>query len=86
MGVARNAWIVCNNMQKYLKYMYLTAVIVNIALNYILIPQLGAYGAALASLITQICTSIIIPVFIPDMRPNVILIGQAFLLKGFKKA
>jgi O-antigen/teichoic acid export membrane protein len=84
LGVARNAWIVCENKQKYLKYMYLSAVFINIILNYFMIPLWGASGAAAASLITQICTSIVLPCFIKDMRPNVKLMLQAFLLKNIK--
>lgn len=84
LGVARNAWIVCENRQKYLKYMYLSAAVLNIILNSLMIPRWGASGAAMASLITQICTSLILPCFWKDMRPNVKLMIEAFLLKGIK--
>lgn len=80
LGVARNAWIVSENKQKYLKYIYLCAVIINIGLNAVFIPINGASGAALASLITQIFTSIILPLFIKEMRENVKLIFKAILL------
>ncbi len=82
LGVARNAWVVCENCQKYLKYMYIGAAIINLALNLILIPQMGTSGAALTSLITQIFTSIILPMFFKDMRRNSILILEAIMLKG----
>ena len=81
-GVARNAWMVCNGKQKYLKFMYIGAAIINVGLNLIFIPFLGATGAALASLITQICTSIVLPFFIKDLRPNAILMLQAIFLIG----
>jgi O-antigen/teichoic acid export membrane protein len=84
LGVARNAWIVCENKQKYLKYMYLSATFINIILNYFMIPLWGANGAAFASLITQVCTSLILPCFWKDMRPNVKLMIDAFLLRGIK--
>lgn len=84
LGVARNAWIVCMNKQKYLKYMYLSAAFINIGLNYIMIPLWGASGAALASLLTEFCTSLILPCFWDDMRPNVKLMVDAFLLRGVK--
>ena len=84
LGVARNAWIVCEDKQKYLKYMYLSAAIINIILNYVMIPVWGASGAAAASLITQICTSIILPCFIRELRPNVRLMLQAFFLRNIK--
>lgn len=81
LGVARSAWMVCNDKQKYLKYMYIPAIIINMGLNYLMIPGMGATGAALASLITQIFTSIILPLFIKDLRPNAKLMLEAILLK-----
>ena len=85
LGVARNAWIVCEGKQKYLKYMYGIAAITNIFLNFILIPVWGASGAALASLITQLLTSIGLPLLIREMRPNAMLMINAILLKGMLK-
>lgn len=82
LGVARNAWIVCEGKQKYLKYMYLSAAIINVVLNVVFIPILGASGAALASLITQIFTSIILPFFFKGMRRNSILMLQAVSFRG----
>lgn len=84
LGVARNAWIVCENKQKYLKYMYFSAAIINVVLNIMFIPRWGAVGAAVASLFTQIMTSMVVPCFIREMRPNVKLMIQAFFLKNIK--
>ena len=84
LGVARNAWIVCKNNQKYLKHMYFTAAVMNVILNLLFIPAWGASGAAFASLLTQILTSIVLPCFIKDMRPNVKLMLDAFMLKGIR--
>lgn len=81
LGVARNAWIVSEGKQRYLKYMYLTAAVINVILNCLFIPMTGAAGAATASLITQIFTSIILPIFIKEMRPNAKLMVEAILLK-----
>lgn len=84
LGVARNAWVVCENQQKYLKYMYMAAAVINVLLNFVLIPSMGASGAALASLITQICTCMILPCFVKGMRGNVKLMIDAFLLRGLR--
>lgn len=81
LGVARNAWIICEGKQKYLKYMYGCAAILNIVLNFMMIPLLGAIGAALASVITQVCTSIILPMLNKEMRPNAKLMLDAIRLK-----
>ena len=80
LGVARNAWIVCEEKQKYLKYLYIVAAIMNVILNFIMIPFWGAAGAASASLITQIFTSIVLPLFIKGMKRNSILMLQAIVL------
>lgn len=84
LGVARNAWIVSEGHHKYLKYMYGLAAVLNVVLNLALIPVMGAVGAALASLVTQICTSILLPMCFKDMRPNARLMLQAMMLKGLK--
>ena len=82
LGVARGSWMVCNNKQKYIKYMYVPAIIINLCLNYFLIPIWGPSGAAFASLVTQICTSMILPLFIKDLRPNAKLMFEAIIFKG----
>lgn len=82
LGVARNAWIVSEGKQRYLKYMYLSAAMLNVVLNLVFIPKMGAAGAALASLITQIFTSIILPSFFRELRPNAKLMIEAILLKN----
>lgn len=81
LGVARNAWIVCMNRQKYLKYIYISAAIANVILNCIFIPIWGASGAAVASLASQIITTLVVPFFIKDMRENSIMIVKAILFK-----
>ena len=84
LGVARNAWIVSEGKQKYLKYMYCGAAVINVVLNYHLIPIAGASGAAAASLITQICTSLVLPMCFKEMRPNAMLMIDGILLRKIK--
>jgi O-antigen/teichoic acid export membrane protein len=82
LGVARNAWVVSEGKQKYLKNIYFFAAIMNVILNFALIPSLGGQGAAIASLITQIFTSIILPFMMKELRPNAVLMLDAIRLKG----
>ena len=84
LGVARNAWLVCKQRQKYLKYIYVLAIVLNISLNIVFIPRWGASGAAFASLVTQIGTSIVLPFLIPGLRDNAKLMLEAICLKGVK--
>lgn len=81
LGVARNAWIVCEGKQKYLKYIYSCAAIMNVLINLLLIPRWGASGAAMASLMTEICASVVFPCFVKSLKKNVELIIQSVLLK-----
>lgn len=81
LGVARGAWVVCENKQKYLIWIYLSAALSNVVLNLLLIPPLGACGAALASCAAQVVT-IAVPFLMPPLRPNAILMAEAIALKG----
>lgn len=85
LGVARNAWVVCENKQKYLKNIYAAAAISNVVLNIVFIPLFGATGAAIASLIAQIITTIVVPFFIKDMRKNSIMMVEAIFFSGLKR-
>lgn len=81
LGVARDAWIVCERKQKYLKYLYLGSAFLNVILNYTLIPLWSVNGAAIASLLTQMSTIFVFPLMFRELRPNVKLIWDAILLK-----
>lgn len=83
-GVARNAWIVCENKQKYLKYVYFSAAVVNVVLNLFFIPLWGAVGAAIASLVAQIVTTLVVPFFIKALRRNSVMMIEAIFFKGIK--
>lgn len=84
LGVARNAWIVCEDKQKYLKYIYISSALLNVVLNFVFIPVWGATGAAVASLVTQVVTTLVVPFFIKDIRRNSILMIEAIIFKGIK--
>lgn len=68
LGSVRNIWILAENKQKYLWIINLSGALANVALNYILIPIMGIMGAALASLVTQIFTNVIIGFIIRPIR------------------
>jgi len=81
LSSARDAWIICEHQQKYLKYLYFSAAVINVVLNYALIPVLGPSGAALASLLTQASTVVVLPLLIKPLRPNARLMLDAVLLR-----
>lgn len=85
LGVARNAWVVGKDKQKYLVWIYMSAALSNVLFNIWLIPIWGASGAALASLIAQIVTVMVAPFFIKPLKRNSVLMLEAIALKGLKK-
>lgn len=81
-GVARNAWVICQSVQKYLIVLYSAAAFLNVFLNVLLIPKYGAVGASIASLLAQISTTMIVPFFIKAFRRNSVLILESIVLKN----
>ena len=74
-GAIRNIWILAEGKQKYLWLINLLGAIANVLLNFLLIPSFGINGAAVASLITQLFTNVIIGWIIkPISRNNVIML------------
>ena len=70
LGPIRNIWILAENKQKYLWIINLFGAATNVVLNAILIPSMGVMGAALASLITQIFTNVIVGFIMKPIRYN----------------
>ena len=70
LGSVRNIWILANDKQKYLWVINICGASANVVLNFALIPLLGIYGAAIASLVTQFFTNVIVGYIIRPIRPN----------------
>lgn len=77
-GSVRNIWLLAVKKQKYLWMINLSGALANVVLNLILIPYMGIMGAALASLITQIFTNVIIGYIIVPIRENNRLMMRSF--------
>ena len=69
-GGAKDVWILAEGKQKYLIYLNMGGVIANIVLNLLLIPPFGPEGAAIASLVTQIFTNLVMGAIIKPLRRN----------------
>lgn len=80
IGTARGIWIISENKNKYVKYYLACGVVVNLILNYLLIPIIGITGASVATLITQIVTSMIAPVLFKGTRIHTKYVLQSFAL------
>ena len=70
LGAVRNVWILVESKEKYLWVINLTGAIANVILNLLFIPLWGTCGAALASLITQIFTNVVLGFIIKPIRQN----------------
>ena len=81
LGAARDVWILSEGKQKYLPLINLSGALANVVLNGLMIPFWGVNGAAIASLITQIFTNVIIGWIIKPIRPCNKLMLQSLDLK-----
>lgn len=52
LGVANGKWIIAENLQVFKMYIIVAASIINIILNFLLIPEFGLKGAAISTLIS----------------------------------
>ncbi len=81
LAVARSTWLVCEGLNRYSELFPIWGVAVNLALNALLIPPLGATGAAAATLATQIVVTMAAPLVYKATRPSVQHMVQAFFAR-----
>ena len=77
-NAVRNVWILAEDKQKHLTKINVIGALANVALNVCLIPVLGGIGAAIASIISQFFTNVIIGFAYKPIRRNSYL-----MLKGW---
>lgn len=85
MGATNNIYLLCEGKNKFVQWISIIGALVNVIMNYLMIPKWGIRGAALATLLTQIITNLIVPLLFKDIRVLVKYIAEAFLLKGVFK-
>lgn len=76
-GGAKDIWILAEGKQKYLVWLNAAGAVGNVVLNFLLIPPFGVAGAAVASLLTQFFTNIIMGFVIQPLRRNNVLLLQS---------
>lgn len=84
LGTARGIWIMCENLNEYVKKIVLWGAIINFVLNAILIPIIGINGAAIATLVTQIFNCLFAPMIYKKTRIHTKYIIRAFLGKNIR--
>lgn len=67
-GVARNAFIIIEDKLKLSLYLSAFGAVLNIVLNIYLIPNFGAIGATIATLITYFIVTVFLNFIVPDLR------------------
>jgi O-antigen/teichoic acid export membrane protein len=85
LGVASGKWFLVENLQKFVFYRTVAGAIVNVGLNYFMIPTYGAVGAAIATVISQATASVLFNVVNERTRPVFYMLCKSFLLRGLLK-
>ncbi len=80
LGVVSSKWFIIENLQKYSFYRTFAGAIINVILNFILIPKFSIYGAAIATLISQITASYLFNIFNKKILITFLLQTNAILL------
>lgn len=79
LGSARSVWLVAENKQKYTLIYTTVGCIINIILNAILIPIIGAKGAAIATLVAQLTANVFALMPFKETRESSIMIIKSLL-------
>ena len=69
IGSAHSVFWIAENLQRFSLFLTVFAAFLNIALNFLLIPQYGATGAAIATLISYGIPTVLLPYFLKEARP-----------------
>lgn len=89
LGAVRDIWILSEKKQQYLWMINLSGAVANVLLNSLLIPMLGVNGAAIASLVTQFFTNVVMGWIIRPISPSNQLMIQSlnisFIYSQIKK-
>jgi len=83
-GLICTKWFIMNGLQGRLLFFTVVGCVVNVVLNSILISALGVTGAALASLIAQLFTAIIINAFFMNTRRLFRIQMRSFSVRRWK--
>ncbi|MGI5977066.1 MAG: flippase [Candidatus Limivicinus sp.] len=81
IGTARGTWVLCEKKNRYVKHYLAIGAVANLIMNSVMIPLWGINGAAVATLITQIITSMIAPLLFKETRVHTKLVLKAFCFK-----
>ena len=88
LGVAFSKYLTIENLTKKMFYRTFLGAILNIILNYFLIPKYGIKGAAVATLLSQFVANYVYDIFDKDLHKQLIMKTMCFvpihIIKGYK--
>lgn len=82
LSICGGSWLVCENLQRYSLYRTSIGAVVNVALNFVLIPRMGIVGAAVATLVAQAIVGLFFDVCAKRTRPLFLIKIKSLLLIG----
>ena len=85
LGLVSGKWYIIENLENYLFFRTILGLILNIILNFFLIPILNIEGAAIATLISQIFVGYFFDLFFSKTQKLFFIKTQALLFKDFKE-
>jgi PST family polysaccharide transporter len=68
LGLARSPYLIAEDLTRFSAATDALGALVNVVLNYLLIPRYGAVGASVATLIAQVCSAYVTQVLHPKTR------------------
>lgn len=68
MNTARHRWLAVEGLQRHAPTVTIIGLLLNVAMNLVLIPHLGAYGAAIATVVSYFVSGYLTSLFLPPLR------------------
>lgn len=85
LGVAASPWRLNEGLMKFSLVTTPTGAIINVALNFILIPAYNVVGAAIATLVSHFVSAILVLFIIQRTRKIIFIMVKSILLRGYVK-
>lgn len=82
IGSGKSLWLICEKKEKYVFVLSAMGAVTNLLLNWLMIPQWGINGAAIATLVTQVFANILYPIVFKDTRGYAVCVWDAIRLKN----
>ena len=82
IGPAKNIWLICERKARYEQVFTLGGAAVSVALNLALIPRFGIVGSAVATIMAQVASNVLIPACFKNTRAVSRTMLEALMLRG----